>query len=96
MKLFTKIKSIEGESKTRILSCDGEIITFLFENGPARPSQIVLKSRHSHVQVFNKLKELNAIGLVDKLTNSAGRETFYALNNKMLQILQIAIYDKSM
>lgn len=84
MKIFSIIRSLEDVTKTKVLNCDGEIITFLFEKGPSRPSEIISYSRHSSVQVFNKLKEMTAFGIIDKLHEHDGRNRFYKLNEAMI------------
>lgn len=81
--MFSLIRSLEDVAKTKIMNCDGEIITFLLENGPSRPSEIISNSRHSHVQVFNKLKELLASGLLDRFDGSESKLRLYKLNDDL-------------
>lgn len=81
--MFSLIRSLEYITKTKFMNCDGEIITFLFENGPSRPCEIISYSRHSHVQVFNKLKELTASGLLDRLGENDSRSRLYKLNDAL-------------
>lgn len=66
MNIFSAMKSVEVIAKSKCLSCEGEIITFLFENGPSRSGQIVKSSRHSHVHVYNKLRDLSNQGVLDR------------------------------
>jgi predicted transcriptional regulator len=84
MKLFSALKSIERHVKLRCLSCEGEIITFLLENGPSRPNRIVSCSRYSNIYVYNKLKDLIDNGIVEKIKIQESARYLYKVNDDIL------------
>lgn len=88
MKLFSAIKSVERICKSKCLSCEGEIITFLFENGPSRSGQIVKYSRHSHVQVYNKIKYLSDQGVIARSFGNGSGVNLYTLNPNIIEIFE--------
>jgi predicted transcriptional regulator len=90
MKTFTQIKFVQSLSKFRLLTCEGEIIAYLIENGPSRPRDILRNTRHSQVSVFNKLKQMSESGIIEKDTKDTSKASHYrichAVMNKILDI----------
>jgi predicted transcriptional regulator len=64
-----------------MLTCEGEIIAHLMENGPSRAKDIVDNVRHSRVSVSKKLKEMNTIGLIEKRASESRKATLYAISD---------------
>lgn len=89
MNLFSALKSVEKHVKLRCLSCEGEIITFLLENGPSRANKIVNHSRYSNVHVYNKLRYLTEIGIVQKVKHKNQVRYLYMIDEKINENLNI-------
>lgn len=79
MFLLDQLKSVERGINMRFLSCEGEIISFLLKNGPSKPKEIVDASNYSNVHVYNKLKNLVALGVVEKLSNGSNCRYVYKI-----------------
>jgi hypothetical protein len=84
MKIFTHIKVVQSLTKSRMLTCEGEIIAYLIENGPSRPRDIVKNSSHSQVSVFNKLKEMSEAGILEKDAVPSIKSANYAINQSIM------------
>ena len=76
---FNKLKSAEKKVNIRLLSCEGEIINFLLTNGPSNPKKIVDSSSYSNVHIYNKLKDLVAFGVVEKLPTGTNSRYLYRI-----------------
>ena len=85
MKIYSLIKILEKKSKCKILSCEGEILTFLLENGPSRPKEIIEHSRHTNVAIFSKLNDLCHSGVLEKKSFDASNIINYSINHKYLE-----------
>lgn len=93
MRIFSAIKVIENQTKLRCMSCEGEIVSFLLENGPSRPREIIANCKHSPVSVFSKLKDLKEMGLVKKENDGFRRQSTYYLEANLLDSLYEQIGD---
>lgn len=87
MKIFSAIKVLENHAKLKCMSCEGEIVYFLLENGPSRPKQMIEHSRHSPVSIFNKLNDLQEMGIIQKQQDRMQRQTTYYLEQNLLTFI---------
>lgn len=85
MRIFSAIRILENRSSYKFLSCKGEIITFLFENGPSRPKEIIENCRHTNVAVFVSLDDLCKCGILEKNTVKSSNITYYFFTNDYLE-----------
>ena len=87
MKVYSLIRILENKSKCKILSCEGEILTFLLENGPSRPKEIIENCRHTNVAIFTKLNDLCCSGVLKKTSFEFSNITNYSIRQEYLEIL---------
>ena len=87
MQIYSLIRIIENKSKCRLLTCEGEILTFLVEHGPSRPKEIIENCRHTNVAIFSKLNDLCRSGVLEKTSFQPSNITNYSINNEYLQRL---------
>lgn len=93
MRLFSAIKVIETQFKFKFMSCEGEIVSFLLENGPSRPREIISNCRYSQVSIFSKLKDLSESGWIKKESFKHSRQSLYSLDHNLLDKLYESIGD---
>lgn len=86
MNILSSLRNLEKYSKTRCLTCDGEILIYLHYNGPCRPSEIVKNSKHSHVHVYNKIRQLLQTGVIKKIKIEKFGYYEYELNFDLFEI----------
>jgi len=87
MKIYSMIRTLENRSKCKLLSCEGEILTFLLENGPCRPKEIIENCRHSNVAIYSKLNDLCRSGVLKKTSFEFSNIIKYSINNEYLERL---------
>jgi len=87
MRLFSAIKLIETQFKFKCMSCEGEIVSFLLENGPSRPREIISNCNYSQVSIFSKLKDLTEGGWIKKESSTHSRQSLYSLDHNLLDKL---------
>ena len=87
MKIYSIIRTLENRSKCKLLSCEGEILIFLIENGPSRPKEIIENCRHSNVAIFSKLNDLCLSGVLKKTSFESSNIINYSINQEYLERL---------
>jgi predicted transcriptional regulator len=98
MKAMSSIKMIESLAKTRILTCEGEIFSYLVEFGPSRPKDIIKNVSRSQVSVFNKLNEMHESGTLLKEQSLGGNYFTYRINDTVMNFIlkiEIQVVNKS-
>lgn len=83
--IFSLMRSFEEGYKDKLLSCEGEIFTYIIENGPSRPKEIIENSRYSSVSVFLKLNQLCSSGRIIKVSQKQTKTTLYKINDSELE-----------
>jgi hypothetical protein len=97
MKALSALKIIQPLVKSRLLTCEGEIISFLIDNGPSRPRNILYSSSYSHVAVFNKLKDMTNDGILKRKNNHPSKMSIYELSDDLMcHILDIELSSNSL
>lgn len=87
MRIFSAVKTIEKQIKSKCLSCEGEVITYLLENGPSRPREIIENCIHSPVSIFSKLKILSESGVIVRQYDNRERQVIYYIHQNALDAL---------
>ena len=93
MRIFSAIRIIENQTKLKCMSCEGEIVSFLLENGPSGPREIIANCKHSPASVFSKLKDLKEMGIIKKENDEIRRQSPYNLEKIFLDSLYEQIGD---
>lgn len=96
MKIFSAVKILEKCVRLKCMTCEGEIISFLLENGPSRPRDIILNSKYSAVSVFSKLNDLRDMGFIVKDNSTNPKKSHYNLSNNLLDNIYGDIVDLSL
>ena len=89
--LLFAIRSLERQIGSRLLTCEGEIILFLIENGPSRSRDILNNVNCSQVSVFNKLKEFKSAHHVNKINLNNNIHEYEISSNLMNSIYEIEL-----
>lgn len=79
--LFEIMRSIEDSVRSKLITCDCEIILFLYYNEACAAGDMFEASRHSSTSFYGTLKRLAATGVIVAETNPRDkRSNIYSLS----------------